>query len=142
MLSGIRRGVRDPGARGGSARLSGEEFGGDGAENRHRSRHGGRHVPEPPISKGRDCRVSGKKTARKIAAGLELLSERQREILKLMVAGKSTKEIAYFLHVSAKTVETHRARMMQASTSAMSPGWLSMRSGTASSTAMRRGHKE
>ncbi len=48
-----------------------------------------------------------------VAAGLEVLSERQREILKLMVAGKSTKEIAYFLHVSAKTVETHRARLMQ-----------------------------
>jgi len=48
-----------------------------------------------------------------LAAGLEVLSERQREILKLMVAGKSTKEIAYFMHVSAKTVETHRARMMQ-----------------------------
>lgn len=41
-----------------------------------------------------------------------LLTPRQREILQLVAEGKSTKEIAADLGVSIKTVETHRAQMM------------------------------
>jgi len=41
-----------------------------------------------------------------------LLTPRQREILQLVAEGKSTKEIASDLGVSIKTVETHRAQMM------------------------------
>jgi DNA-binding CsgD family transcriptional regulator len=41
------------------------------------------------------------------------LTPRQREILQLIAEGKSTKEIASILDVSVKTVETHRARMME-----------------------------
>ena len=44
---------------------------------------------------------------------LEGLTERQREILQLIAEGKSTKEIAAVLDVSVKTVETHRARLME-----------------------------
>jgi DNA-binding NarL/FixJ family response regulator len=44
---------------------------------------------------------------------LEGLTERQREILQLIAEGKSTKEIAGILDVSVKTVETHRARLME-----------------------------
>lgn len=43
----------------------------------------------------------------------ELLTPRQREILDLIGAGKSTKDIAYQLKLSIKTVETHRAQIMQ-----------------------------
>lgn len=43
---------------------------------------------------------------------LDLLTDRQREILKLISEGCSTKEIAARLSVSAKTVETHRAQLM------------------------------
>jgi DNA-binding NarL/FixJ family response regulator len=43
---------------------------------------------------------------------LEELTSRQREILQLIAEGRSTKEIAGILDVSGKTVETHRARMM------------------------------
>ena len=43
---------------------------------------------------------------------LEGLTKRQREILQLIAEGRSTKEIAQILDVSAKTVETHRMRMM------------------------------
>jgi DNA-binding NarL/FixJ family response regulator len=43
---------------------------------------------------------------------LEQLTPRQREILQLIAEGKSTKEIAHVLNVSAKTVETHRALLM------------------------------
>ena len=42
----------------------------------------------------------------------EDLTERQREILQLIVQGKANKEIADVLHVSVKTVEFHRSRLM------------------------------
>jgi DNA-binding NarL/FixJ family response regulator len=44
--------------------------------------------------------------------GLDLLTPRQREILQLIAEGKSTREIAELLHLSVKTVETHRAQLM------------------------------
>lgn len=44
---------------------------------------------------------------------LETLTPRQREILQLIAEGKSTKEIACILDVSVKTVETHRAQLME-----------------------------
>jgi DNA-binding NarL/FixJ family response regulator len=40
------------------------------------------------------------------------LTSRQREILQLIVEGKSTKEIAFVLNLSAKTVEAHRVQLM------------------------------
>lgn len=43
---------------------------------------------------------------------LTQLTPRQREILQLIAEGKSTKEIAFVLKVSIKTVETHRAQLM------------------------------
>lgn len=43
---------------------------------------------------------------------LKLLTPRQREILTLVAGGRTTKEIARSLHISVKTVETHRARLM------------------------------
>jgi DNA-binding NarL/FixJ family response regulator len=46
------------------------------------------------------------------AGSLELLTPRQRETLQLVAQGKSTKEIARILHISVKTIETHRAQLM------------------------------
>jgi DNA-binding NarL/FixJ family response regulator len=43
----------------------------------------------------------------------EVLTPRQREILQLIAEGNNTKEIAYQLNVSAKTIETHRAQLME-----------------------------
>ncbi len=43
----------------------------------------------------------------------ELLTARQREVLQLMAEGYSTKQIAESLHVSVKTVETHRQHIME-----------------------------
>ncbi len=40
------------------------------------------------------------------------LTAREREVLQLMAEGKATKEVASCLHVSVKTVETHRAKLM------------------------------
>ena len=44
---------------------------------------------------------------------LDQLTPRQREILQLIAEGKSTKAIAFQLDVSVKTVETHRAALME-----------------------------
>lgn len=41
------------------------------------------------------------------------LTPRQQEILRLIADGKATKEIAWELGVSAKTVESHRAQIME-----------------------------
>lgn len=43
---------------------------------------------------------------------LESLTPRQREILQLLAEGQNTKQIALSLNISAKTVETHRAQLM------------------------------
>jgi DNA-binding NarL/FixJ family response regulator len=42
----------------------------------------------------------------------EELTGRQREILHLIVEGRGNKEIAEVLHLSVKTIEFHRARIM------------------------------
>jgi DNA-binding NarL/FixJ family response regulator len=44
---------------------------------------------------------------------LSLLTGRQREILQLVAEGNSTKEIARRLGLSVKTVESHRAQLME-----------------------------
>lgn len=44
---------------------------------------------------------------------LESLSQREREILQMLVEGRSGTEIARLLHLSPKTVDTYRSRMMQ-----------------------------
>ncbi|MDX1433778.1 MAG: response regulator transcription factor [Gammaproteobacteria bacterium] len=41
------------------------------------------------------------------------LSSREREVLQLLAEGKSTADTANRLHVSVKTIETHRRRVMQ-----------------------------
>jgi DNA-binding NarL/FixJ family response regulator len=42
-----------------------------------------------------------------------VLTPRQREILQLVAEGHTTREIAALLHRSEKTIEGHRARLMQ-----------------------------
>ena len=44
---------------------------------------------------------------------LERLSPREREVLQLVVEGKSSSEIAELLYLSPKTIETYRYRLMQ-----------------------------
>jgi DNA-binding NarL/FixJ family response regulator len=43
----------------------------------------------------------------------QVLTEREREILRLLTEGKSSKGIATELNVSPKTIETHRANIMR-----------------------------
>jgi DNA-binding NarL/FixJ family response regulator len=40
------------------------------------------------------------------------LSDREREVLQLLAEGKSTKQIALQIHVSAKTIESNRRNIM------------------------------
>ena len=47
------------------------------------------------------------------AQAQERLTARQREILQLIAEGRTTKEIAQVLTLSAKTVEMHRAQLME-----------------------------
>ena len=71
-----------------------------------RSVHAGRRflapgivMPMPPASAGR--------------TPLGGLSSRERQVLQLVVEGKSSAEIAGIVHLSPKTVETYRSRVMK-----------------------------
>jgi two-component system response regulator FixJ len=44
---------------------------------------------------------------------LELLSPREREVLSMVVGGKPTKQIASILGLSHKTVDNHRANILE-----------------------------
>ncbi len=43
----------------------------------------------------------------------ERLTLREKEVMQLIVQGKSNKEIATLLNISANTVAVHRARVME-----------------------------
>ena len=47
------------------------------------------------------------------ASVFSVLTAREREVLQLMAEGKSTKLLAAHLHISMKTVETHRQNIME-----------------------------
>lgn len=57
--------------------------------------------------------VLDQRQVRDVVSVFERLTPRQREILQLIGEGHSTKEIASVLKISHKTVETHRAQVMQ-----------------------------
>jgi DNA-binding NarL/FixJ family response regulator len=50
--------------------------------------------------------------AQRSAPLVKRLTRREREVLQLLAEGKSNKEIGTALRISAKTAETHRARLM------------------------------
>ena len=51
--------------------------------------------------------------AQTAAARMALLTERERQVLECLVAGKANKVIAYELDISPRTVEIHRAHVME-----------------------------
>src|SRR5262249_5345043 len=44
---------------------------------------------------------------------VEILSSREREVLQLIAEGNSSAEIAQAMHISARTVDTHRHNIMK-----------------------------
>ncbi len=63
-----------------------------------------------PALAGELFRTPGREKPR---APVETLTARQREILQLLAAGRSAKEIAAILGISSRTVEFHKYRMME-----------------------------
>ncbi len=47
------------------------------------------------------------------SANIDALTDREREIVKVLADGKSNKQIAAHLQISVKTVETHRSAIMR-----------------------------
>ncbi|MBK9260848.1 MAG: response regulator transcription factor [Polyangiaceae bacterium] len=70
---------------------------------------------EAPLSQ----RIAGavvramRKPAPEGAGGLDALTPRERQVLRLLATGSSTRETAARLTISPKTVETHRVRIYQ-----------------------------
>jgi two-component system response regulator FixJ len=52
-------------------------------------------------------------SVRSVNERLSQLTERERQVLDLLIAGKPNKVIAYDLSISPRTVEIHRARVME-----------------------------
>ncbi len=72
----------------------------------------GKHYLSPEISgKLIDGYLEGRKSA-KIESVWEILTRREREILKLIGEGHKNKEIAKQLYISVNTVEKHRSNIM------------------------------
>jgi two-component system response regulator FixJ len=61
---------------------------------------------------GRGGALGAADTVAEGAARIAALSAREREVLKLLIAGKQNKEVARDLGLSPRTVELHRARML------------------------------
>jgi DNA-binding NarL/FixJ family response regulator len=73
----------------------------------------GKHYISPEISeKVIEGYLEGRKTL-KTRTSWETLTQREREILKLIAEGYRNKEIADDLCISVKTVEKHRANLME-----------------------------
>jgi len=73
-----------------------------------RAAHAGRRY----LSRGIAAIESAEQSRAGRASPLESLSTREREVLQLVVEGRSSTEIAATLHLSPKTVETYRVRLM------------------------------
>jgi DNA-binding NarL/FixJ family response regulator len=71
----------------------------------------GRHYVSPQLSTALEQPSVQPPTAPEGA--MRSLTERQRQILRLVAAGYTAKEIGRMLHITSKTVEFHKGRMMR-----------------------------
>ena len=65
---------------------------------------------------GRALELAGKRTgagASREASPIDSLSARERQVLQLVVEGHSSTEIAGLVHLSPKSVDTYRSRLMK-----------------------------
>jgi two-component system response regulator FixJ len=67
-----------------------------------------------PAIQTRNSRIETAKSEDRASSfdGVELLTPREREVLALIARGASSKEAARTLDISPRTVEVHRARIM------------------------------
>ena len=70
--------------------------------------NGGRYV-HPALG----ARMVTAEAEARAAAKADPLSEREREVLRLLALGHTNQEIAKMLYISVRTAETHRAHIMQ-----------------------------
>jgi len=70
--------------------------------------NGGRYV-HPALG----ARMVTAEAEARAAAEADPLSEREREVLRLLALGYTNQEIAKMLYISVRTAETHRAHIMQ-----------------------------
>jgi DNA-binding NarL/FixJ family response regulator len=68
-------------------------------------------VLDPAIA--RDAMSDAGPAAADTADPYDSLTDRERQVLKLVAEGRSNKEVASFLDVSVKTAMTHREHVMQ-----------------------------
>jgi DNA-binding NarL/FixJ family response regulator len=73
----------------------------------------GRHYLSQKIAGEMVDAYVGKHGAKRQPNPLDRLSRREREVLQLVVEGKSSQEIATTICLSPKTVNTYRCRLMQ-----------------------------
>jgi two-component system response regulator NreC len=69
---------------------------------------GGRYV-HPELG----ARLIAAEEKERVRAEEDPLSDREREVLRLLALGHTNQEIAKMLYLSVRTVETHRAHIMQ-----------------------------
>ena len=69
---------------------------------------GGRYV-HPELG----ARLIAAEETERVRAEEDPLSDREREVLRLLALGHTNQEIAKMLYLSVRTVETHRAHIMQ-----------------------------
>jgi DNA-binding NarL/FixJ family response regulator len=73
----------------------------------------GKRFISPEISdKVLEGYLEGRKTIKQ-RSSWDTITQREREVLKLVGEGYKNKEIAHYLCISVKTVEKHRANIMQ-----------------------------
>jgi DNA-binding NarL/FixJ family response regulator len=74
-----------------------------------RSVHAGGLVLDPEIAREAfdDASTGGR------ADPLDALTDREKQVFKLIAEGKSTKEVAQLLEISVKTAMTHREHLME-----------------------------
>ena len=74
----------------------------------HEVAAGGNYV-DPQLG----ARLAAADVAASAGAAADPLSDREREVLRLLALGHTNQEIASQLYLSVRTAETHRARIMQ-----------------------------